>query len=140
MIEIAKDVSIREEEISFEFIRSSGPGGQNVNKVATAVRLLFNVFESPLLTSNVRERLKSIAGKRLGEDGILRIHAQRFRTQEANRKDAMDRLISLLHKALEEPRVRQRTYPSRSVRERRLKDKRRIAETKEKRRRPEMEE
>lgn len=123
-------IHIPDEEISFEFMRSSGPGGQNVNKVESAVRLLFNVRESSSLSEEVRERIFRLAGRKLGADGILRIVARRFRTQEANRRDALRRLADLLKEASSPPRAIIRTRPPRSAAERRLEQKRRISRLK----------
>jgi len=133
------DIRIPEAELSFEFMRSSGPGGQNVNKVETAVRLLFDVGQSSSITDEVRARLMRLAGRKMGKDGILRIQARRFRTQEANRRDALERLSELIKRASTAPKVRRKTRPPRSVNERRLEYKRRASRIKEKRRRPDME-
>jgi ribosome-associated protein len=131
MIPINKNISIDEKEIHEEFIRSSGPGGQNVNKVATAVQLRFDVRNSASLSENVRERLISIAGRRITKDGVLVIKAARFRTQEQNRKDAIERLADLVRKAAAPPpKPRKNTRPSRASKERRLTSKRRISEVK----------
>lgn len=132
-------IRIPEAELSFEFMRSSGPGGQNVNKVETAVRLLFNAKESHSIPDDVRARLMRLAGRKMGEDGILRIQARRFRTQEANRRDALERLSELIKLASAAPKVRRKTRPPRSVNERRLEYKRRASKIKEKRRRPDAE-
>jgi ribosome-associated protein len=110
-------------ELRFEFFRSSGPGGQNVNKVSTAVRLRFDVAQSPSLPDEVKERLIRLAGSRLTEHGILLIEARRFRTQERNRQDVLDRLASLIDEAWKRPAHRRATKPTRASRERRLKAK-----------------
>ena len=130
MIRITPDISIREAELTLDFIRSSGPGGQNVNKVATAVQLRFDVFRSPSLPQEVRRRLIRMAGKRVSKEGILIIDARRFRTQERNRQDAVERLIQWIRRAAEKPRKRIKTKPTLQSRERRLEGKRRKSETK----------
>jgi ribosome-associated protein len=123
-IEIAPGVAIREEELEENFIRSSGPGGQNVNKVATAVQLRFDVVNSPGLPERVRERAIKLAGQRATKEGVIVIEAGRFRTQEQNRADARSRLVALLAKAAEPPpKPRKRTRPSKGAVERRLKEK-----------------
>lgn len=134
VIRVSRSIAIDESELTFEFIRSSGPGGQNVNKVATAVRLRFDVLRSRSLAPEVRERLIGLAGKRVGEDGVLTIRAQRHRTQEANRRDAVDRLVALVKRASERPRVRRRTRPTAASRRQRLETKRLRGRTKEGRR------
>ena len=130
MIHITRSISIDEREIQEEFIRASGPGGQNINKVATAVQLRFNVVNSPSLPDDVRERLIQLAGRRMTDKGILIIEARRFRTQERNRKDAIDRLVELVRKAAEKPKLRRKTRPTPASRRRRLNTKRRQGETK----------
>jgi ribosome-associated protein len=130
MIFIDDNISIDEKEIHEDFIRSSGPGGQNVNKVATAVQLRFDVAGSPSLPDDVRERLIKISGKKTTKDGILVIKAARFRTQELNRKDAVERLATLIRKALEVPRPRRKTRPTKASKERRMDTKRLHSETK----------
>jgi ribosome-associated protein len=123
MIYITKNIEIDEREIKQEFIRASGPGGQNVNKVSSAVQLRFDVASSPSLPDDIRKRLVHLAGRRITEDGVLIIHAQRFRTQERNRQDAFDRLVKLIRKASETPKVRRKTKPSLESKRRRLEDK-----------------
>ncbi|MBP8304937.1 MAG: aminoacyl-tRNA hydrolase [Phycisphaerae bacterium] len=108
-------------ELRFEFFRSSGPGGQNVNKVSTAVRIRLDVARSPSLPDEVKERLIRLAGSRVTEHGVLLIEARRFRTQERNRQDAMDRLAALIHQAWKRPASRRATRPTRASQERRLK-------------------
>ncbi len=104
MIPINDRISLDEKEFQFEFIRASGPGGQNVNKVSTAVRLRFDVTGSVSLPEDVRQRLIRLAGKKVGADGFLTLHARAKRTQEANRREAIDRLVELVQKACERPR------------------------------------
>ena len=133
MIQITHSIAIDDREIHQEFIRSSGPGGQNVNKVATAVKLRFDVGNSPSLPDDVRNRLVRLAGRRMTDDGILIIDARRFRTQERNRKDAIDRLVELIRKAAEKPKPRRKTRPTLASRRRRLDIKRRRSQTKLKR-------
>jgi len=134
MIYIDHNISIDEKEIHEDFIHSSGPGGQNVNKVATAVQLRFDVRNSPSLPDDVRERLVLIAGRRITRDGILVIKAARFRTQEQNRKDAVNRLADLVKKATEIPKPRRKTRPTQASKQRRMDVKRRHSETKTTRR------
>lgn len=112
MIHITNQISIREDEIKEEFIQASGPGGQNVNKVASAVQLRFDIKNSPSLTDDIRERLIHIAGKRLSSEGILIINARRFRDQSKNRKDAVNRLAEIVRKAAETVKPRIKTRPS----------------------------
>lgn len=130
MIHISDEIMIRDEELGFSFIRASGPGGQNVNKVASAVQLRFDVNESPSLPEEVKTRLRKLAGRRVSDEGILIIHARRFRTRERNRQDAIERLIHLIQKAAEKPIMRKRTRPSTASREKRLENKRRRSRTK----------
>jgi ribosome-associated protein len=130
MIRVSRSIAIDDSEIVLEFIRSSGPGGQNVNKVATAVRLRFDVRRSRSLPPDVRERLLRIAGKRISADGILTIRAQRHRTQEANRRDAVGRLVELVRRAGEKPRPRRKTKPTAASKSRRLETKRLRSRTK----------
>lgn len=134
MIPINDRVAIEEEELQFEFIRASGPGGQNVNKVSTAVRLRFDVAGSGSLPEDVRQRLIRLAGRKVGADGVLTLHARASRTQEANRREAIDRLVALIQQACERPRPRRETRPTKASRQRRLETKKRRGETKARRR------
>ena len=125
MIQVTPEIAIDESEIQQDFVRSSGPGGQNVNKVSTAVELRFDVINSPSLPEEVRQRLLKLAKSRITDKGILVIEAQRFRTQLANRQDAVERLIELIRQATQKPLVRRVTRPTKASKERRLDAKRR---------------
>ncbi len=134
MIPINDRVALDETEVQFEFIRASGPGGQNVNKVSTAVRLRFDVAGSLSLPDDIRQRLIRLAGKKVAADGFLTIHARSRRTQEANRREAIDRLVELVQKASQRPRPRRETLPTLASRKRRLEAKRHRGQAKERRR------
>lgn len=134
MIRITPQLALNEDELSFRFVRASGPGGQNVNKVSSAVELRFDVAGSTALSDEIRQRLGKLAGKRLSADGILLIDAHRFRTQGMNRKDAIARLVALLQAAAVSPKTRTATRPSRAARAARLETKRKSSLTKQSRR------
>lgn len=134
MIAVNKQISIDEKEIQLRFIRSSGPGGQNVNKVATAVQLRFDAGNSPSLPGDVRARLVRIAGGRITNDGILIIEARQYRTQERNREDAIERLKQLIREAAKRPKPRKKTKPSAAAKERRIETKKQRGKTKQLRR------
>ncbi len=135
MIKITPQIELDENEIHEEFIRSSGPGGQNVNKVSTAVHLRFDVNNSSSLPEKIRHRLIRLAGNRITKDGILVIKAERHRTREHNRRDAVNRLADLIIEASKVPKYRVRTKPSLTARRRRLEEKRKRGQTKKQRQR-----
>lgn len=130
MIEITPRIQIEESELSERFIRSPGPGGQNVNKVETAVQLRFDAARSPSLPEDVRRRLMRLAGRRVDGQGVVTIEAHRFRTRERNREDARDRLVDLICRAAHRPKPRVATKPTRASKERRLESKRARSTTK----------
>ena len=130
MLEITPALILDDSELEERFVRASGPGGQNVNKVATAVELRFDAANSPKLTDEVRARLRTLAGTRMTTEGVLVIDARRHRTQAQNREDARARLVDLLRQALVRPKRRRRTKPSKAAVEKRVQSKKRRAETK----------
>jgi ribosome-associated protein len=130
MNETNSNISIHESELKIEFVQASGPGGQNINKVATAVQLRFDILNSKSLPEEVKERLIKSAGKRVTQEGILLIEAKRFRTQEKNRADALARFYLLVQKAFEKPKPRKKTKPSAVSVEKRLEKKKQHGEIK----------
>jgi len=136
MIEITPTISLADDELEFTFIRASGPGGQNVNKVSSAVQMRFDARRSPSLPNDVSVRLQRMAGTRLTQDGIIVITAVRFRDQQRNKADAIERLAELIRKAEPAPVKRKVTKPSRAAREKRLESKARRSTVKSLRGRP----
>ena len=136
MLEISESLMIPLEEIRISFVRSSGPGGQNVNKVATAAQLRFDVANSPSLPAEVKDRLVKLAGTRMNRDGVLVLEARRFRTQEQNRADALARLVALVGEASRVSKTRRVTRPSSASRAERLRAKKQRGEIKRLRRPP----
>ena len=134
MLKINSTLSIDENEIIFDFVRSSGPGGQNVNKRSTAVQLRFDIVNSPSLSDTVKNKLIKISGSKVSDKGILIIHAHRYRTQGKNRSDSLNRFVNLLQKASQKTKYRKKTKPPPSVNEKRLKIKRRRSIIKKQRR------
>jgi ribosome-associated protein len=130
MIEISDSVSIDESELQLDYVQSSGPGGQNVNKVATAVQLRFDIPHSSSLPEEAKARLAKLAGKRVTQEGVLVIEAKRYRSQEQNRADALERFVSLVQRALEKSKARRRTKPSPAAIEKRLEKKKQRGERK----------
>lgn len=130
MIRINENITLKKSELTFNFIRSSGPGGQNVNKVATAVQLRFDVSASESLTEEIKRKLNSIAGRKVNRDGVLIIEAKRFRTQEKNRQDAIARLIELIEKASKKKKRRIKTNPTAGSNLRRIETKKKLGEKK----------
>ncbi len=130
MIPITPSIALYESELEYQFLTSSGPGGQNVNKVATAVQLRFDAARSPSLSDDVRLRLAAFAGRRMTAAGVLLIKAQRYRSQDRNREDATGRLVELVRRAAERPRGRRATKPSRASKAQRLEAKSRRSQTK----------
>ena len=138
MIQEKEPFPLIENEVHFDYVQSSGPGGQNVNKVETAVQLRFDILNSPSLPEHVKHRLIQIGGKRVTDDGILIITAQRYRTQEQNRVDAILRFKAWIEKASYTPTRRRATRPTRAAQLRRLKSKKLHSQKKEHRKRPEL--
>ncbi len=130
MIRVTDTISINEQELQLNFIRAAGPGGQKVNKVETAVQLRFDAMHSPSLPDKVKARLPMAAGRRLTKEGIILITARRYRSQEKNRQDAIDRLIQIIRRAAQRPKTRRKSVPSRAAKARRLGEKRRLSEKK----------
>jgi ribosome-associated protein len=131
MLVVTPDVSIPDEEFEWKFIRSSGPGGQNVNKVASAVQLRFLLPRNVSLPTSARNRLRRLAGQRLVDDGSILISARSERSQEQNRRDALERLAELIRAALIEPKIRKKTRPTLGSKERRIESKKRRGATKQ---------
>lgn len=140
MIEVTPEIILNEDELVWEFVRSSGPGGQKVNKVSTAVQLRFDVNRSPSIPEGIKERILEIGGKRVTADGILIINARRYRSQAKNRQDALERLIELFLKAVEIPQPRKATKPSQASKTRRREEKKRQSVKKRLRKKPELDE
>ena len=130
MIHVTDTISLTEDEIEERFIRAPGPGGQNVNKVETAVQLRFDAAHCPALTPPVLARLRRLAGKRMTQDGVIVITASRFRTRERNREDALNRLLDMIREAAVPPKARRKTRPSLASKQRRLEGKRKRADVK----------
>ena len=128
---IAGSIELGDEELEWKFIRSSGPGGQNVNKVASAVQLRFRLLQNASLPPAVKNRLRRLAGQKLNEDGSILIFARGERSQEQNRRDALDRLTAMIQAAMVEPKIRRKTKPTRASKERRIESKKRRGSAKQ---------
>lgn len=133
MIPVTQSIALRPEEVEESFIHASGPGGQHVNKAATAVQLRFNIDESPSLSGPVKRRLKKLAGNRVTNEGDLVLEAREHRSRKQNRAEAQDRLVKLIRRAAKPPKPRKKTRPSLASKKRRLENKRRRSEKKQRR-------
>ncbi len=138
MIAITETIAIDERELDESFVRSSGPGGQNVNKLATAVQLRFDLRGSPAIPPGMKARAEKLAGQRLTREGVIVISADRFRTQDQNRDDARARLVELLQRAAVVPKVRRKTRPTLASKKRRIEGKKHRSEVKSRRGRPDL--
>jgi ribosome-associated protein len=136
MLEISNDLYLDERHLQFQFVRASGPGGQNVNKVSTAVQMRVRINDLTELPQRVRDRLRELAGSRLTNDGEIIFDAQRYRTQERNKQDAIERLLALLRKAAERKKFRVKTRPSLSAKRKRVDTKKKRGDVKKMRQRP----
>jgi ribosome-associated protein len=136
MLQISPFISIPDNELTFDFIRATGPGGQNVNKVATACQLRFDVRTSPSIPEDIKQRLVKLAGNKMTRDGILVIEAKRYRSQERNRNDAEMRLAAMIQKAMVKPKLRLKTHPTAASQVRRVDAKKRKGNLKRLRQRP----
>lgn len=140
MIEVTPDIEIGENEIEWDFIRASGPGGQKVNRTANAVQLRFDVAHAQGLPDRVRSRLRRMAKNQMSKDGVLILEARQHRSQDRNRKEAMAKLLKLIRRAAREPKKRTKTHPTRASQRRRLRDKRKRSEKKSYRQPPRLDE
>ena len=133
MIEITNKISLNANELEFSFVRASGPGGQNVNKVSTVAQLRFDLQNNSNIPSEAKVRLQKLAGKKLNSDGIIIIDARRFRSQERNKQDAIERLVALIKKSIEKPKPRKKTKPTKAAKLKRLDNKRKKGDLKKNR-------